>query len=160
MAAEDERSITIGGQGASLDALFPPHGVLDCRLDWPFVRFTAEGPFNWETLAEYARLMPPLYREAAQQGPYVSIVTVIRSAMMPPAAFAALADSVRQVHASGFGSSAVVYVLDASVEGRELVMNRMAKEVYGPSQVPFAWFDTVAEAEAWGRTVLLPGSQA
>lgn len=137
------------------EELFRPHGHIDVWREPPFVRLDASGPFNVELLARYAAAMDAVYRDAARDGPYVSLVRVAQSILMSPDALAALAASVKAIHGAGYGSSGVAYIVAADVEGRELMLQRLKSEVYVPAETPMAWFLDEPEARDWARLQLV-----
>lgn len=146
-APKDSGRVHIGaGSGAGL---FRPHGHIDVWREPPFVRLDAVGPFNVELLARYAAEMDAVYRAAAADGPYVSLVRVSQSMLMSPDALAALAQSVKKIHEAGYGSTGVAYVVAADVEGRDLILPRLEKDIYMPARTPFSAFFDEAPARAW-----------
>ena len=146
-AASNDGRMHIGaGRGAGV---FRPHGHIDVWREPPFVRLDAVGPFNVELLARYAADMDAVYRAAAADGPYVSLVRVTHSILMSPDALQALAASVKKVHAAGYGSVGVAYIVAADVEGRDVMLPRFEKKVYTPASTPMMLFDDEAPARTW-----------
>jgi hypothetical protein len=147
-------SLTIDGRSGAEDEVFFPHGRLTVRLESSVVRIDAEGPFNAELFDAFRRLVPPIYRQAAAVGRYVVIVRATRSVMMSMEAIGELGRSVKTFHESGFGPVASIYVADSTVEGRDLMLPLLERQVYQPASVPFMWFDTEAEALACAQRCL------
>ena len=140
----------------NVDELFPPHGILKIWREPQVVHMDGVGPFNAEMFARYANEIDAIYRAAASEGAYVSVVATQASMLSSLDAIAALAHSVAQVHRDGYGSLAVAWAAALDVEGRDIMISRLQRDVYGPCDIPFAAFEAVPDAVAWARAKLPP----
>lgn len=127
---------------------FKPHGSV---VLWPhenIVRFEVSGPFNLEFIKSIAVLVGKVYSELAEKGPFVDVVVLKNSMLMPNEAVKEICNFFQESKMRGYAPEATAWVLEDEVEGSFILLpifERQFNDIGRRSKN----FDDVDEAEAW-----------
>jgi hypothetical protein len=142
-----------GDKAFSTDGLgspqFPPHGRAQWRIDGQVLRADVIGPFN----RELAQLIGPILQDAfaylVARGPCAELVVIRKSAMAGPEVLAALSQGLAQLVQAGLAPCATAFVMDADVEGCNVMPVLLARSYAAAGWPAFQVFATEVEAEVW-----------
>lgn len=132
---------------------FRPHGSVQMWMDGDILHYEATGPFNIELIASFAVAQLDMLRAINYQGPWVSICSILNSAMASPQTLARYDQLMRKEKPPGRTPLATAFVAGPKVEGARLMMQKYARIYLGIGR-PFQSFDNVEDAVAWAKRML------
>ncbi|MDC8786413.1 hypothetical protein [Roseateles koreensis] len=127
---------------------FRPHGEFEFWVHGSTFHVRAQGPFNREAIEAMAQGMGALYNEIPAATPLVNLLEFTESLMIAPDALQALEDLLRRFGQLGRAPVAVAFVVEADVEGRDLVWP-FYHDVFLRQGRLVKLFDNAAEAQGW-----------
>jgi hypothetical protein len=129
--------------------LFPPHGVYEGRINDGIFRAHVTGPVNRELVLSLSHKISDLFRALQTERKAGGITEFHESMIFTHEALVAHRDLIADGTKLLTQGMVVAHVAAPTVEGRELMAGIFARTVYGPLNIPYQCFDTVAEAESW-----------
>ncbi len=131
---------------------FRPHGRVDIWMDGQLQHYEATGPFNKELVDCLAIAQLNSLQTLQPTGPWVSICTIVESALATPDGLARYAELMRTPKPAELTPVATAFVIGPEVEGGTIMAPLFAK-IYADIGRPFKTFETLAEAQRWARTL-------
>jgi hypothetical protein len=129
-------------------AQFTPHGVVDIWMDGQLMHYEATGPFNVELVDCLAIAQRDYLLASRPEGAWVSVCTVLRSAMASPESIARYAAVMAAPKPENMVPCATAFVIAPEVEGGDIMAPHFAK-IYENIGRPFTVFDNLAAAQVW-----------
>lgn len=137
---------------------FNAHGVVDIWKDGDLIHYQATGPFNAELIDLLAIAQRDFLLDARPTGAWVSIGTMLRSAMTSPEGIARYAAIMAAPKPDGMVPIATAFVMAPEVEGY-LIMAAHYARIFKDIGRTFQIFKSLPEAEAWARGLLAEAAQ-
>jgi hypothetical protein len=134
-------------------AQFTPHGVVDIWMDDQLMHYEATGPFNVELVDCLAIAQRDYLLASRPEGAWVSVCTVLRSAMASPESIARYAAVMAAPKPDNMVPCATAFVIAPEVEGGAIMTPHFAK-IYDDIGRPFAVFESLAAAQGWADSWL------
>lgn len=132
---------------------FPAHGAMTVDWEGRLLHIQLRGPFNREMVRDGMRLLARLARQMwPADGRIVELVQWHSSMLMPPEAIADFDRWVAEFAAQGFVPQRTLVVVQPDVEGRWLMLPRLAPSWQGSR--PLEVFDDLAQALARAEALL------
>lgn len=132
---------------------FNQHGVIDIYMEGNEVHYRATGPFNIELINSLAIAQRDFLLAAKPQGAWVSITTILSSALTSPEGIARYAAMIAAPKPPEMIPVATAFVIAPTVEGN-LIMASHFRRIFSDSGRTFEIFETLPEARAWAQSVL------
>lgn len=132
---------------------FNAHGVVEMWQDGDLIHYKATGPFNAELVDVLATAQRDFLLSARPRGAWVSICTMVHSAMTSPDGIARYATIMSAPKPDGMVPIATAFVMAPEVEGH-LIMAAHYLRIYQDIGRTFAIFKSPPEAEAWAKALL------
>ncbi len=137
--------------------VFRPHGSMEMWIEsgpgGGTIYSVAQGPFNAEFLSAFLRARNDLMAKAGQQRLRAHILQMQRSMMASPDMLDEYRRLLGGLISGGMVAEITAWVVGPDVEGREFMLP-LYTQVYRELNLPFASFESVADAEAWVREQL------
>ena len=124
---------------------FALHGRAEVAAQGRALRIEAAGPFNLEFVQAVCRMLDVAAHALPADRRFVECVALRHSLLMPPAAFELLRNFSARSQRVGYRPQAMLLVVPAQTEGRDLLLPRLVK-LWSPSR-PVHVFEASAEAE-------------
>jgi hypothetical protein len=132
---------------------FTAHGVVDIWMDGPVMHYEASGPFNPELMDCLAIAQRDYLLATRPQGVWVSVCTVLGSAMSSPDGIARYTAIMEAPKPDNMNPIATAFVIAPEVE-RGRIMAPIFAKIYAGIGRPFQIFDTLAAAQAWAEALI------
>lgn len=125
---------------------FALHGRCRLTLEGRALRVEASGPFNIEFVQALGRMLDAAARCLPEDGRFVEWVALRDSLLMPPEAFELLRAYTLRAQRGGYRPQAMLLLVPAGTEGRELLLPRL-QALWSASR-PVQVFEDAAAAQA------------
>lgn len=129
---------------------FKPHGRIEIWSEGSVVRIEAQGPFNLEAVEAVGLAMRDLFTEVPPGRIFADILTMRDSIMTSAQGLKAFEGFLQAMSVAKLAPCAVAYVVDRTVEGRDLMLPKFV-EIYARHGRDFAAFERLEDAEHWVR---------
>jgi hypothetical protein len=131
---------------------FTPHGKVDIWMGGNLHHYEASGPFNRELVDCLAIAQASFLQASKPAAPWVSICTVIGSALATTDGMQRYAELIRSAPPE-LTPVATAYVIGPDVEGGQFMAPRFAR-IFADAHRPFQTFPTMAEARQWALAMI------
>ncbi len=131
---------------------FAPHGQVDIWMEGNLHHYESTGPFNKELVDCLAVAQSNFLQALKPDGPWVSICTIKKSALITPDGLQRYADLIRKTPPE-LTPVATAYVIAPEVEGGQFMTPHFVK-IFANADRPFQTFETMAEAQSWARALI------
>ncbi len=135
------------------DGPFTAHGIVEISMDGPLMHYQCRGPFNRELVDVLAVAQRDYLQTTRPQGIWVSICTMVESAMTSPEGLARYADVMATPKPDNMVPIATAFVIAPNVEGSRIMAPLYAK-IYSDIGRPFCLFETLPEAQEWAQAMI------
>lgn len=132
---------------------FAQHGLVEIWMEGDVIYYEATGPFNAELVDSLAIAQRDFLLAVQPSGLWVSICTVLVSAMTSPEGIARYAAIMAAPKPNNMVPIATAFVLAPEVEGSAIMAPHYAK-IYQDIHRTFRIFKTLPEAQAWAHELL------
>ena len=132
---------------------FAQHGLVEIWMEGDVMYYEATGPFNAELVDSLAIAQRDFLLSAKPSGLWVSICTVLVSAMTSPEGIARYAAIMAAPKPDNMVPIATAFVLSPEVEGGAILAPHYAR-IYKDINRTFQIFRTLPEAQAWAQELL------
>ena len=138
---------------------FHPHGIVDIWMEGRLMHYECTGPFNSELVECFAIAQRDFLLANRPEGEWISVCTMISSAMTSPDGIARYAQIMATPKPEGLTPMATAFVIASDVEGGRF-MAPLYRQIYDDIGRPFQVFETMVEAQTWTYTMLEPSDAA
>jgi len=132
---------------------FTAHGIVEISMDGPLMHYQCRGPFNKELVDLMGIAQRDYLLATRPQGIWVSVCTMVESAMTSPEGLARYAEIMASPKPDNMVPIATAFVIAPEIEGGRLMAPLYAK-IYADIGRPFALFETMTEALKWTQTMM------
>jgi hypothetical protein len=132
---------------------FSAHGIVEIWMDGPLMHYECRGPFNTELVDLLALAQRDFLVATRPSGNWVSVCTMLESAMTSPEGIARYAEVMSAPKPDNMVPIATAFVIAPEVEGSSIMAPLYAK-IYADIGRPFGLFESLSQAQAWAQTMI------
>ena len=137
-----------------LPSFFKPHGQVKVWPEGNVVFLDLTGPFNREFFSSLLVLNDTLYSELRGNGPFVEIALFRESMLMPQDALAEFGSILLKRSECNISPLATAWVIGEEIT-ESIIMLPLFKKKFAEAARPFEVFNSLDDANAWVRELLL-----